>query len=158
VSLTPRDQILTIFESILSANTKQNGSSSWIRALGGMFEGQNSCDTVPSRVFNKWTRHNSYFTDYSVYRCSVFRYCIKGQYHEIFDPRFFIKQSPRVLIHGLKPFRIWLRIRREYSNWFSRRKRSHMWNGSSPWIRALGGIVWWRNKKPGVENLMTLSL
>jgi hypothetical protein len=33
---------------------------------------------------------------------------LKGQCHEIFDPRvFFIKQSP------LEPFRIWLRIRRE---------------------------------------------
>jgi hypothetical protein len=27
---------------------------------------------------------------------------------------------------------------------FSRRIRSHMWNGFSPWIRALGGIVWWK--------------
>jgi hypothetical protein len=39
---------------------------------------------------------------------------------------------------------------------FSRRKRSHMQNGFWPWIRALGGIVWW--KIPRVENLVTLSL
>jgi hypothetical protein len=39
---------------------------------------------------------------------------LKGQLHEIFDPRFFFHQStsPMALIHGLKPFRIWLRIRR----------------------------------------------
>jgi hypothetical protein len=29
-------------------------------------------------------------------------------------------------------------------------------NGFSPWSRALGGIVWWKN--PRVENLVTLSL
>jgi hypothetical protein len=28
----------------------------------------------------------------------------------------------------------------------SRRKRSHMQNGFRPWIRALGGIVWWKNR------------
>jgi hypothetical protein len=39
---------------------------------------------------------------------------------------------------------------------FSRRIRSHMQNGFRPWIRALGGIVWW--KKPRVKNLVTLSL
>jgi hypothetical protein len=44
---------------------------------------------------------------------------LKGQYHEIFDPRFFSLVNPppppppRVLIQGLKPFRIWLSIRRE---------------------------------------------
>jgi hypothetical protein len=29
---------------------------------------------------------------------------------------------------------------------FSRRKRSHMQNVFRPWIRALGGIVWWKNR------------
>jgi hypothetical protein len=40
---------------------------------------------------------------------------LKGQSHEIFDPRFFSSNNPhyRALIHGLKPFRIWLRIHRE---------------------------------------------
>jgi hypothetical protein len=40
---------------------------------------------------------------------------LKGQCHEIFDPRFFCHQTipPRALIQGLKLFRIWLRIRRE---------------------------------------------
>jgi hypothetical protein len=38
----------------------------------------------------------------------------KGQCHEIFDPQFFSSINPPwVLIHGLKPFRIWLRNRRE---------------------------------------------
>jgi hypothetical protein len=43
---------------------------------------------------------------------------LKGQCHEIFVPRFFFHQTipPRALIHGLKPFRIWLRISRE--NWW----------------------------------------
>jgi hypothetical protein len=41
-------------------------------------------------------------------------------------------------------------------NRFSRRIRSHMRNGFRPWIRALGGNVWW--KKTRVENLVTLSL
>jgi hypothetical protein len=39
---------------------------------------------------------------------------LKGQLHKIFDPRFFSSNnSPRPLIRGLKPFRIWLCIRRE---------------------------------------------
>jgi hypothetical protein len=39
---------------------------------------------------------------------------LKGQCHEIFDPRFFHQTiTPRALIHGLKPFCIWLRFRRE---------------------------------------------
>jgi hypothetical protein len=41
-------------------------------------------------------------------------------------------------------------------NRFSRRIRSHMRNGFRAWIRALGGIVWW--KKPRVKNLVLLSL
>jgi hypothetical protein len=37
-----------------------------------------------------------------------------GQFHEIFDPRFFHQSTPpSALIHGLKPFLTWLRIRRE---------------------------------------------
>jgi hypothetical protein len=39
---------------------------------------------------------------------------------------------------------------------FSRRIRSHIQNGFSPWIRALGGVF--DEKKPMVENLVTLSL
>jgi hypothetical protein len=39
---------------------------------------------------------------------------------------------------------------------FSQRKRSHMQKGFKPWIKALGGIVWW--KKLRVKNLVTLSL
>jgi hypothetical protein len=39
----------------------------------------------------------------------------------------------------------------------SRRIRSHIRNGFCPWIRALGGIVI-DEKKPRVENLVTLSL
>jgi hypothetical protein len=31
-------------------------------------------------------------------------------------------------------------------NRFSRRIRSHMRNGFRPWTRALGGIVWWKNR------------
>jgi hypothetical protein len=38
---------------------------------------------------------------------------------------------------------------------FSQQIRRHMRNGFSPWIRALGGIVWW--KKSEGENLVTLS-
>jgi hypothetical protein len=39
---------------------------------------------------------------------------LKGQCHEIFDPRFFHQSTPpRAPIHRLKPFRIWLRISRE---------------------------------------------
>jgi hypothetical protein len=46
---------------------------------------------------------------------------LKGQLHEIFDPSFFHQSTPpRALIHGLKPLRIWLRIRRD--NRFERRQ------------------------------------
>jgi hypothetical protein len=45
---------------------------------------------------------------------------LKGQLHEIFDPRFFSSINPTLaLIHGLKPFCIWANIRRknqQYSN------------------------------------------
>jgi hypothetical protein len=87
---------------------------------------------------------------------------LKGQLHEIFDPRFF-STPPSALIHKLKPFRKWLRIRRAYRfesrQWllwnrmvsagsltplkfgycrFFWRLLGHMQNGYSPWIRALG--------------------
>jgi hypothetical protein len=38
----------------------------------------------------------------------------------------------------------------------SRQIRSRIIKGFSPWVRGPGGIVWW--KKPGFENLVTLSL
>jgi hypothetical protein len=65
-------------------------------------------------------------------RCTVYYYSgtlpLKGQYHEIFDPLIFFNKGtvardfrpsvffnqstpPMVLIHGLKPFRIWLQNR-----------------------------------------------
>jgi hypothetical protein len=40
---------------------------------------------------------------------------------------------------------------------FSRRKRSHMPNGFRPWIRALGGIVWWK-KTEGRKSRDTVPL
>jgi hypothetical protein len=53
-------------------------------------------------------------------------FSFKGQCHEIFDPQLFSSNNPLwALIHGLKPFRIWLRIRREnqvgnHQNWLPR--------------------------------------
>jgi hypothetical protein len=39
---------------------------------------------------------------------------LKGQCHAIFDFWFFHQTiPPRALIHGVKPFRIWIQIRRE---------------------------------------------
>jgi hypothetical protein len=38
---------------------------------------------------------------------------LKGQCHEIFDPRFSFHQTIPPISHGLKPFRVRLRIRRE---------------------------------------------
>jgi hypothetical protein len=53
----------------------------------------------------------------SVFRCWIDgeTLSLKGQSHEIFVPLFFFQQStpPRALIHGLRPFLIWPRIRRE---------------------------------------------
>jgi hypothetical protein len=40
----------------------------------------------------------------------------------------------------------WHRGNRLEYNRFSRRIRSHLRNGFRPWIRALGGIVWWENR------------
>jgi hypothetical protein len=40
---------------------------------------------------------------------------------------------------------------------FSRRKRSHMQNGFRPWVRALGGIVWWK-KTEGRKSRDTVPL
>jgi hypothetical protein len=43
---------------------------------------------------------------------------LKGQCHEIFNHWFLFHQTipPRALIHGLKPFCLWFRIRRENRN------------------------------------------
>jgi hypothetical protein len=39
---------------------------------------------------------------------------LRGQYFEIFDPRFLHQSNPPApLTNGLKPFRTWLRIRRD---------------------------------------------
>jgi hypothetical protein len=44
----------------------------------------------------------------------VINNALKGKCHEIFEPQFFHQSTPRrVLIHRIKPFHIWLRIRRE---------------------------------------------
>jgi hypothetical protein len=54
---------------------------------------------------------------------------LKGQCHQIFEPRFFHQTiPPRALIHGPKPFCIWLRIRRENrfgnrQNWIPRSRK-----------------------------------
>jgi hypothetical protein len=41
----------------------------------------------------------------SVFFLHAFAYCLKGQCHEIFDPRFFHQTiPPRALIHGLSRF------------------------------------------------------
>jgi hypothetical protein len=40
---------------------------------------------------------------------------------------------------------------------FSRGKRSHMQNGFRPWIRTLGGIVWWK-KTEGRKSRDTVPL
>jgi hypothetical protein len=81
------------------------------------------------------------------------------------------KSDPVVSVRPLDPFprSHWNRGNQSRSlNWdrwiqtlqrlsrFCRRIRCHIQNRISPWIRAPGGIVWW--KKPSVENLVTLSL
>jgi hypothetical protein len=49
---------------------------------------------------------------------------LRGQLHDIFDPRFFHQSTPpRALIHRLKPFRLFLCIRldnrfKSHQNWF----------------------------------------
>jgi hypothetical protein len=66
---------------------------------------------------------------------------LKGQLHEIFDPRFFHQSTPaRGLIHGLKPFCIWPNFRqKKFDNiWISAgsmnplkpvwRGHWHLWN------------------------------
>jgi hypothetical protein len=56
---------------------------------------------------SNYTCSNLYLQDPTVFP-------LKGQCQEIFDPRFFHQTiPPRALIHGLKPIRKWLRIRRE---------------------------------------------
>jgi hypothetical protein len=50
-------------------------------------------------------------------------FLLKGQLYEISDPRFFHQSTPpRALIHRLKLFRIWIRIRRD--NRFESRQNS----------------------------------
>jgi hypothetical protein len=66
---------------------------------------------------------------------------LKGQCHDIFDPRFFFKSinPPRTLIHVLKPFRIWLRIRRDirFGNSQNRIPRSQWDRGIWLFVRVL---------------------
>jgi hypothetical protein len=57
---------------------------------------------------------SSMIYEYRYRYVSITFFVLKGQCHEIFDPRFFHQTiPPRGLIHGLKPFCTWLRIRRE---------------------------------------------
>jgi hypothetical protein len=57
--------------------------------------------------------YRGYNTFHLIFSFKV-RSSLKGQLHEIFDPRFFHKSTPpRALIHGLKPFCIWPNIRRK---------------------------------------------
>jgi hypothetical protein len=70
------------------------------------------------------------------------------------------KPDPAVslILQDLIPWSHWhCRIRTfQRLSEFSRQKLYHMRHGLSPWIKALGGIVWW--KKPRVENPVTLSI
>jgi hypothetical protein len=65
---------------------------------------------------------------------------LKGQCHEIFDPKFFFHQStpPVALIHGLKPFCIWPRIRRE--KWQYLKLPEFFWRNFSSEIMKFGTI------------------
>jgi membrane-bound metal-dependent hydrolase YbcI (DUF457 family) len=50
----------------------------------------------------------------------IVKLTLKGQCHEIFDLCFFHQSTPhRALTHSLKPFRIWLRIRRNNRHYSS---------------------------------------
>jgi hypothetical protein len=69
-------------------------------------------------IYNAISARNSKNKETSMFNLIfIFSSCckstLKGQYHKIFDPRFFFHQSnpPRPLTNGLKPFRICLRIR-----------------------------------------------
>jgi hypothetical protein len=87
-----------------------------------------------------------------------------------FGPITFFKGNvPQNYFIGISPYHIlilnkkidpcyWPRWNRFWrlSKRLSRRIRSHMRNGCIPWIRALGGVDWW--KKPRVENRVQLSL
>jgi hypothetical protein len=77
----------------------------------------------------------------SIYHWNLYSNTVlKGQCHEIFDLWFFPSIPPRALIHGLKPFRIWIRIRREHrlcnsQNRLPRPDRDR-WSGFSCLIEA----------------------
>jgi hypothetical protein len=68
------------------------------------------------------------------------------QGHEIFDPRFNQTIPPRALIHGLKSFRIWLRIRRE--------NRDHCWKCMALIETAESFLT---PRKPSRKRILALS-
>jgi hypothetical protein len=78
-------------------------------------------DTYKTKEFTLLNKNLNIIHYWLVYHLKV-NINLKGQLHEIFDPRFFHQSTPpRALIHGLKPFRIWLRIRQ--ANRFESRKK-----------------------------------
>jgi hypothetical protein len=63
---------------------------------------------------------------------------LKGQLHEIFDHRIFSSINPiRSRINKLKPFRIWLRIRRDIRRQSRQYMSRAMWHGAGPWSSAM---------------------
>jgi hypothetical protein len=71
------------------------------------------------RYLSAWSPHRSgfYVNKSATIVVALIHYsdkALKGTWHEIFDLCFFHKSTPpRPIIHGLKPFWIWLRIREE---------------------------------------------
>jgi hypothetical protein len=79
-----------------------------------------------------WSFYNFFWPSWKTFSYTLS--LLKGQCHEIFNPWFFNQTiPPRALIHGLKPFQIWLRIRHE--NW------DNCW-------KCMTSAVWYRPPLP----------
>jgi hypothetical protein len=132
--------------------------SQWDRGIGfcGLNETEGSVPTVSMRLrkcrypyINEYWfsfplkgnhRKNQYICKHCGYLLLLENINIKGEHW----------QKNSVSAVSLRPRNPILAISESIPN------RNHMRNSCRPWIRAPGGIVWW--KKPRVENLVTLSL
>jgi hypothetical protein len=64
------------------------------------------------KIISQWSLLCNNFFEYHREFEGVFKKALKGQWHEIFDPRFFCQSiNPRPQINTLKYFRILFRIR-----------------------------------------------
>jgi hypothetical protein len=179
VSLSRNWEPIFVFTraSAVSQRIPRSHWDRWIRFCG-LIGSAESASAVSLRPLNplpwiQWDCESQTFLD--IVLCCKLPFCVKIVLLKFFDGlRSLIETAEAASAVSLKPpnplpWPHWncgsgfccLILTAEADNfkrlyWFSWRFWIHMRNGFSPWIRALGGVDWW--KKPRVENRDTVPL